>query len=284
MGRIARGWSLTKQSWAIVRADRTLLVFPVIAAISELIVLAMFIAAGVALSSASSILAIIVFAVGAYVLIVVSTTCSVALCACANRAMEGHDTTVAEGFAAARARTDAILGWAGVQLVVSALIALLRAVLREAGGNLIAALVGGLANLAWAVASFFVVPAIAIDGLGPRAALKRSTDVVRAKWGEGVTGSAAIGGLLTLFVFLPAIALIGGGVALMSSVAPLGGLLIAAGVLVLLGGIVVQTALGGTFKVALYRFASEDTVLGGFDRDSLERAFVPRRRRGFLRG
>jgi hypothetical protein len=41
----------------------------------------------------------------------------------------------------------------------------------------------------------------------------------------------------------------------------------------------VQTALSATFRVALYRFATEDKVLGGFKREPMESAFAPRRRR-----
>jgi hypothetical protein len=33
--------------------------------------------------------------------------------------------------------------------------------------------------------------------------------------------------------------------------------------------------------VALYRWATEGTVAPGFDRDSLEHAFQPKKRRGF---
>jgi hypothetical protein len=44
-------------------------------------------------------------------------------------------------------------------------------------------------------------------------------------------------------------------------------------------GIVIQTALIATFRVALYRFATEGKVVGGFEREPLESAFGPRRGR-----
>lgn len=49
-------------------------------------------------------------------------------------------------------------------------------------------------NLAWSGATFFVVPALALEDIGPLAALKGSSSVVRRRWPESLTGSIAIGG------------------------------------------------------------------------------------------
>jgi hypothetical protein len=281
MNRIQRGWQLTKESWAVVRRDRSLMVFPVVAVISALLVAAIFVGGGVALhsSTGSEPLLIAVLVVGAYVLVAVSIFFNVALSACASRALEGHDTTAAEGFAAARSRFGEILGWAGLQLVVGALISIVQALLREGAGQIIAAIVGGLAGLAWNIATFFVIPAIALEGLGPKDALKRSIAVMRQRWGEGVTGSFAIGGLIFLVAFLPGFALVALGIALSSTSDALAGVLIALGVAIFVVGAVLQAALMAIFKVALFRFATEDKVLGGYERPQLEAAFVPRRGR-----
>jgi hypothetical protein len=276
---MARGWALTKRSWAIVRADRSLLVFPVIAAVAGLLTALVFFGAGAGLVAASDAdwVAIPFVVVGLYVLVALGIFCSVALSACAAQALEGRDTTVSEGIAAARARSGAILSWAGVQLVVGAVISALQALLRESAGQLISSLVGGLANLAWTVATFFVVPAIALEGLGPRAALKRSTAVLRARWGEGVTGTAAIGGIVVLAGFLPGAALVALGIAASGSSPALAVVLIVLGAVVLVVAALLQTTIMAVFKVALFRFATEDRVLGGFARPELEAAFAPRR-------
>ena len=279
MTRIRRGWELTKESWAVARRDRSLMVFPVAAVISALLVGAIFIGGGVALydSSGSEPLLIVVLVIGAYLLVAVSIFFNVALSACASRSLEGQDTTAGEGFAAARERLGPILGWAGLQLVVGALISAVQALLREGAGQIIASIVGGLAGLAWNIATFFVIPAIALEGVGPKDALKRSIAVMRQRWGEGVTGSFAIGGLIFLIAFLPGIALVALGIAISSSSGVLAGVLIALGVAIFVIGAVVQAALMAIFKVALFRFATENKVLGGYERPQLEAAFVPRR-------
>jgi hypothetical protein len=276
MGRIGRGWQLSKESWAIVKADRSLLVFPVVAGIGALIAVAAFGGAGAGLYSTSEPLAIVVGVIGLYVVIAISVFCNVALTACAARSLEGADTKAAEGWAAARARSGQILAWAGVQLVVGALISAVQAVLRQGAGQLVASIVGGLANFAWSVATFFVVPVVALEGLGPKAALSRSIGVIRQRWGEGVTGTFAIGGLVFLLAFLPGALLVAAGIALADAI---GVVLILLGVAVFLVGAVVQNALMAVFKVALYRFATEDRVVGQFERPQLEAAFRPRGRR-----
>jgi len=112
--------------------------------------------------------------------------------------------------------------------------------------------------------------------------LRRSVQVIRQRWGEGVTGTAAIGLIFLLCVWLPVIAVIVVGVVLRPSVPGLGITLIAVGVIALVVGVVVQTTLSATFRVALYRFATQDAVLGPFEREPLEQAFrTRRRRRGF---
>lgn len=280
-GRFSRGWALTKESWAVVRADRSLIVFPVVSGIAAIVTAAVFfgVGAGIADASDQSWVVIPFVVVGLYLLIVIGIFCSVALTACAARALEGHDTTFGEGIAAARQRFGIILQWALVQFVVGALMAALEALLKDGAGAIVGNIVGGIANLAWTVATYFAIPAIALEGLGPKAALKRSAHVVKERWGEGVIGAGAIGLIFMLAGFLPAIALIAVGVVIVNSSAIGAGVLIAVGVLVFIVALMLQTTVVSVFKVALFRFATEDAVLGTFERDQLEHAFKPKKGR-----
>ncbi|MGZ5394609.1 MAG: hypothetical protein ACXWEI_03810, partial [Mycobacterium sp.] len=40
MGAISRGWALTKQSWAVLKNDRSLVIFPILSAIFAMVALA----------------------------------------------------------------------------------------------------------------------------------------------------------------------------------------------------------------------------------------------------
>lgn len=280
MGRIGRGWALTKQSWAVVRADRSLLAFPAVAGVSALVVAAVFFGAGAGVGAASDSawVAAPFLVAGVYLLIVVGQFAAVALAACATASLDGQDTTFGQGVAAARERLGVILAWAAVQLVVGALISALQALLREGVGSLVSSIVGGLANATWSVATFFVVPIIALEGIGPREAIKRSAGVVRERWGEGVVGSAAIGGAIFVVGILPGAALIALGVVATGATAALGAVLIALGVVVVVLAGLVQVTVSAVFRVALYRFATQGDAPGHFSAAQLDGAFQPRRR------
>jgi hypothetical protein len=281
MGRIGRGWHLAKRSWSVVKGDRSLIVFPIVSAIAGIITAIIFFGAGAGLIAGTKIdwLGIVIAVIGVYLIIAIGIFCGVALSACAARALEGHDTTVGEGIAAARQHQSQIFAWAGVSLVVGGLIMFLEALLREAGGQILATIVGGLANFAWSVATFFVIPVIAFEDLGPKDAIKRSTHVVKERWGEGVTGSFAIGGIAFLIGILPAGILIAIGIAVAKSSVAFGVVVIVLGALVLVVAALLQATISAVFKVALFRFATEGKVLGGFEPQELEAAFVPKHRR-----
>jgi hypothetical protein len=280
---MSRGWDLTKDSWAAVQADRSLLVFPVVSAVAALIVLIVFVFAGAAVADSAggedgSIWPAVPFLlVGAYLLIVVSQFCSVALAACATTVLDGGHVTFADGMRAARGRLGVILQWSLVQLVVGGLISAIQAVLREGVGSLVSSLIGGLANASWSVATFFVIPVLAIEGVGPREAFHRSTHILKDQWGEGITGSASIGLITFVFGYLPAFALIAGGAALVDQYPAPGGVLIALGVVIALIASLLQVTLGTVFRVALYRFATAGEAPGHFTQAQLARAFEPKR-------
>ena len=287
MGRIKRGWTLSKQSWAVVKSDKSLLAFPIISVVAAIITMIIFFGGGAAMAVAigSPWGALPLVIIGAYLLTVVGVFSSVALASCATEALEGRQTTVGQGISAARGRMKLIFAWAAVALFVGALIAVIQSLLQEVAGGIASAIFGGLAGFAWAVATFFVIPVIALDGLGPKEALKTSAHVVKERWGEGVVGSSAIG-LITFFVaMLPAIVMMVLGFVLAGSSAVGGGLLITIGVLVFVIAMLFQSTITAVFRVALYRYATEGDVIGGFDREALESAFVPKKsRRGARAG
>ena len=280
-GRISRGWKLAKTSWAVLRSDRSLMAFPVISVIAGVGALALIITPGVLASAAShgsNVPLIVCGVLAAYVLTFIAIFFQVALAACASRGLDGHDTTVGEGVRAAASKLGPIAGWTAVQATVGLI---LNAI--QSDDNVVGTIISVVVNVAWSVITFFVVPVIALEGLGPIAAIKRSAGVVRARWGEGVVGSAAIGGVIFLVAFIPAIALGAGGFAAMNA-APAAGvaLLVLAGI-VLVVAMLVGSTLNAIFRVALYRFATAGEAVGGFDAGQLESAFRPKRGRGLMR-
>ena len=173
-----------------------------------------------------------------------------------------------------RSRLAQISGWAAV----SAAISLVMGVLENQGGTL-GTIAARLVGMAWTLVTFLAVPVIAIEGTGPFETIKRSASLFRERWGQQITGNIAIGAAVFLLGVLPAIVLIGGGIAVWSSASFLGALLVVIGALVLAIALLVSRALSGIFGVALYRYALDGETVGGFTQEELESAVKAKGRR-----
>lgn len=268
MSRIKRGWALTKKSWALLNSHRELIKFPLYGGVATILLGILFLVPGVLLLDDHTYGgAVPLLIIGIYVLTVIGVYFSVGLAAAANLIFSGQDATVGDGLAVARSRFSQICGWAAVSTAISLLMALLE---NQGGilGNIAARLVG----LAWGLVTFMSVPVIALEGTGPFATLKRSGSIFKQKWGEQITGNIAIGGAITLFATLPAVALIVIGVVIWSSASFLGALLVVVGAIVLCVALLVSKALSGVFGVALYRYATDGEAVGGFTQEELESA------------
>jgi hypothetical protein len=268
MGRIKRGWGLTKKSWALLNSHRELIRFPLYGAVGMIPLAILFFAPGLYLLDQDTYAgAIPLLIIGIYVLSVISFYFSVGLAAAANMIFSGQEATVADGLAVARSRFSQICGWAALSTAISVVMAALE---NQGGiaGNIVARLVG----TAWALVTFLAVPVIAIEGTGPFGTLKRSASIFKGKWGQQITGNLAIGAAIFFLGFLPAAILIVAGVLLWSSASFLGALLVVIGAIVLAIAMLIAKALNGVFGVALYRYATEGQAVGGFTAEELESA------------
>lgn len=268
MGRIKRGWGLTKKSWALLREHPSLIRFPLYGAVATTLLAIVFLGPGLYLWDDDQLAgAIPLIAIGVYVLSLVGFYFSVGLAACADMIFRGEHATVSDGLAVARSRLSQISGWAAV----SAAISLVMGVLENQGGAL-GTIAARLVGMAWSLITFLAVPVIAIEGTGPLETIKRSGALFRERWGQQITGNIAIGAAVFLLGVLPAAALIVGGIVLWSSASFLGALLVVIGALVLAIALLVSRALSGIFGVALYRYALDGEVVGGFTREDMESA------------
>jgi hypothetical protein len=268
VGRVSAGWHLAKLSLRVVRSDASLSVIVVLGGIaSGSVALAFLVPAAVAYSIDQTWLAVVVGAVGIYLATVAATYFAVALAAAAAEVLDGRDATVRGGMAVAGGRVGVILGWALVLTTVN----LVLQVLRERAGPL-GGLLLGAAAVAWSLATLLVVPVLALEGLGPRAALERSTSLFRQKWGEQLAGAASIGILFALLGVVPAVVLMCIGFATGS--APVAIALLVLAILIAVAAGILGNAARAVFAVALYRYATGVGGTGPFTEQDLERAVV----------
>lgn len=271
MGRIRRGWELTKTSWSVLRSDRSLAAFPVFGGLTALLLGAAFgIPSWLLFDDDQTVLGVIVAAIAIYVVTFAGVFFNVALAAAAAQVLDGEDATVASGVAVARQRLGAIAGWAAMVASVNIIIRGLQ----ERAGPLGDILLGGIA-VAWNLVTFLAVPVLALEGTGPIETLKRSASIFRQRWGEQVTGQFAIGAVVMLATLIPAALLVVIGVAIGGSVAI--GIFVGVAAVIVIVGAIISTALSQIFAVALYRYAIGQGATGVFTEEVLAAAVRPRR-------
>lgn len=273
MGRFANTWRLTKNSWSLLKQDRELLWLPVLSMLTILAIVAAaavvgfvtgsFDASGGAESVEGS--AVVLGLVFAFVATATVVYFEGALVAGAHERMTGGDPTVRSAMSKAASRLPSLLGWALITMTVGLVLRFLRERLGWLGQMLTF-----LAEAAWGVATYLVVPAIIIDDFRSFASVKHSMSLVRRTWGENLIAQAGFG-LLGFVVALPIILV----AVLIATLVPGVGLYIgiAVGVIGVLAVSVVVSALSLYFKTALYEYATDGVAHGGFDIDEMEASF-----------
>ena len=296
MGRLSQGWAMAKGSYAVLQRCPQLAIFPVISGAILLLIaggLIVSLAPEIGLfhqtfdpvwdnlgsTDAGQIKFYIAAFVVIYLLTVVAVFCNVALIYSALRVYQGQNPSVGEGFTAAVGRLPQILGWALVATTVGLVLNIIEGFLRDKLGFL-GALVGKAFEFGWAVVTYFVLPVLVVEGLGPVAALRRSSAILKARWGESLAGQARFGVLGFLFGMI-AFLIFGLGLAIVLSrgiagVGGLGVLLMAAGVVVFLASIVVLQALNTIFLSGVYIYATTGQVPTSLDPALVLDAFKPK--------
>jgi hypothetical protein len=279
-GKFARSWQLMKASAAVLRSDKSLMMFPLLSGLCCLLVAASFLIpiAVVAVGAehagrqglpVAGYIGLFAFYLVQYFVIIFFNT---ALAGAALQRLRGEATSFADGMAVARSRVGAIFGYA----LIAATVGLFLRALQERLG-FVGRLVAGLLGLAWTVATFLVVPVLASEDIGPMDAVKRSVELLKRTWGENLIGNAGLGvvfGLVTFVAALISVALIVGAASTQSMALIIAAVAVVVVGLSLLG--LMQASLQGIYSAALYQYAEEGTVGADFDQALLEQAFRPK--------
>jgi ABC-type multidrug transport system fused ATPase/permease subunit len=197
-----------------------------------------------------------------------------ALIFCALQSFAGKEPSLRAGIATAAGRLPQILAWALVAATVGLILNALQNFLRDRLG-FIGSLLGGIAETAWAVVTYFVVPVVVVDGVGPVEAVKRSSAILKRTWGEAIGGEGGLGFISILF-FLPLVLLFGllgsTGVGVWAS-PPVAIALIGLVGVYLVALVVVFTALGTIFRTGAYIYATTGKATSNMDPALLQGTF-----------
>lgn len=270
---IGQTFHLMKMSWRVLMKDRELLWFPIMAGAVLLVVVGIAAALGASLgtfdrlgsdgaegqqaNAADAALGIAVYVIATFVVLFFNS----ALIAAALERLRGGDPGVSSGLRVALTNVRAIATWA----LVAATVGLLLQALRNRTDNVLGRIAIGLAGGVWAYMTFFVVPILVTEGVGPIEAIRRSGSLFRRTWGQQAVSGFGFG-----IVYVGAVLLALVPSVLLFAVMPILGILVAVPLFALAIGTVM--ALEGIFKAALFEFANDRNPLE-FDRSTLSMAY-----------
>ncbi len=261
-------WTLIMQSFAILRKDKRLVVFPILSALAVIgLTIPYFLAvtgwtlwhpanlqwSDLHLPGASKYAWLFLW----YVIIsfpMIFFNC--ALAACAQIHFSGGNPSISDGLRLAGRRAGSILMWA---VVTSTVGTILRYIEDRVG--LIGKIIVSIFGAGWAIATYLIVPVLVLEDLDVMESIRRSTQLLKKTWGEQL-----IAGLnffwIILLLAIPGLIL--------------GALKIPLGILYFVAMIAVMSAARQIFVVALYRYAVSGEAPAGFSSEALGSAFRPR--------
>jgi hypothetical protein len=284
--RIGRGWGIAKASWAVVKLHPKLLLLPIFSGIAFILLLAaigLSVFAGAKsdyirhlmdnMQSGEPVVYVALFAfyfATTFIIVFFNS----ALIFCALQSFAGKEPSLRAGLATAAGRLPQILAWTFVAATVGLILNALQSFLKDKLGFL-GALLGGIGEMAWAVVTYFVVPVVVVDGVGPIEAVKRSSAILRRTWGEAIGGEGGLG-LISVLFFLPVVLLFGilgtAGIGVWAS-PPVAVARIAIVAFYVLAVAIVFTALGTIFRTGTYVYATTGQAPSNMDPALLQGAF-----------
>ena len=254
--RLSNGWKIAMSSFKVLKENKQLIVFPILSGISLIILSGLFTVGILAafgwdmdnLDTGGITQYLILF--GFYLInYFVVVFFNMALIHCTRLYFHGEEVTIEKGLQFSLSRIGVIFSWA----LFAATVGTILKTIQENSG-IIGKIITGIIGIVWNVAVFFVIPVIAYEGLGPIAAFKRSSELMRQKWGESLAGTFSLG-----FISFLGVVVVGGFLFLIGSLIHI----LAGIVLGLLGAFVVITIVSATetiFLSAVYHNINGDPV------------------------
>jgi hypothetical protein len=272
--RLKRGWRLGLNSLEVIGSHPKLLLFPVLSGVAMVAVLLSF--GGVFLGLTGFDFTVIeavfqkmeaygevvFYAIGFLFYLVtyfIIIFFNVALVYNARLIFAGEEPSIRDGIAFSMARAPKLLAWAALAATVGTILQAIE----ERIGSFASSILG----FAWSLATYFVVPTLAAEDIGPIDALKKSSQTIRERWGESIGAGFSLG----LFVLLGIVIAILTGFVMGYLIHP--GVGVALGLLTFMLTLVVNGAARNVFLMAAYEHTHGRTP-EAFDSEALDGVFV----------
>ena len=268
-GNIPNTIQLMKSCVKVLKKDRELVLFPIMAAIFVIGLLGLIYSTGSIQLSADneeqmSILPVAILIFGANFIIVFFNS---ALISAALERLRGGDPNISSGLSHAFKHIHHIFFWSIIVTIMGLIFAAIKANGRQRGGfgGIMTQIFASFLEAGWAMMTFFVVPIIVSENLGPIAAIKRSSSLFKQTWGNQVAANFGFG------IFQIILIVISLGIGWFFGLIN-GTLGIAVGLLCATSSVSIIYTLEGIYKAALYEHALGEKPLE-FEEQDLRTAY-----------
>jgi hypothetical protein len=208
--RLSNGWDITMNSFKVLKENKQLIIFPILSGISMILILgsfgtALFAASGWDVENLNSDNAVVTYSLVFLFYLVnyfVVVFFNMALIHCTRLYFKGEEVTVKKGLQFSMTRIVAIFSWAVFAATVGTILKLI-----QENVGWIGKIITGLIGIVWSIATFFVVPVIAYENVGPVDAFKRSSQLMKQKWGESLASTFSLGLIHLLALLIVAVPL-----------------------------------------------------------------------------
>lgn len=263
---LSRGWTLTKTSFQVLKLDKEILALPILSAVLMVVAtLAFLVPLGAAYVADASGLLVLLGVFALYVVwYFIGLYFTAATVEMATIRFNGGDPVLKDGLRKAWHKKGRIFQWSLVAATVGLILNILDSLARQNDSpmmRILGQIAVAVAGAAWNIATFFVVPILIYQDMGPFDALKTSVGTWRRAFGEGAGALFSTGivffllGLLAIVPFFLGASI--GGVA--------GLVLIGVAVLYLIALAVVNSAVRGIVTAAVYKYAVDGRMPEAFE-------------------
>jgi hypothetical protein len=200
--KVANSWKLTRASFKVLLRNPKLIVYPAITFVVCVLILIGFVGYSYAMDAwiketdRSRLMLVTMILIGSFITYFIMTFVAVlsnaAIVGISGMLLQGKVPTVKDGYTIALSRFGSLTIWAGMTSIVTFLSSFGRFFLSAVG-------------IAWSVLTYFVIPVMIFEGVGPFKGVKRSKDILKARWGESLITNFGIWTVLSLIYLVLAL-------------------------------------------------------------------------------
>ncbi len=283
----SRSWEITKLSFNVMKRDKELLAFPILATIFSVMFIATILFPSIIvgwIGSNTKYFGIIEYSLFFFIYLgiaFIATFFNVCVVYTAKKRFEGGNATFGESISFAISRISLIFLWSVVSATVGIILRMIDEMAERAGrgGQIILYITRSILGAVWSIVTIFVIPGMVYYNLSPFDAIKKSINVLKKTWGESLIRYYGLG-LAQLIIILIGAAFI---VPLFMLLSPLGIFwtlgVIAIGILCLIAVFLVFGIANQIFNTALFVYADTGKMPQGFNQEIMDNAFQRKRRK-----